>query len=417
MSHRTDRCYERLMALIGLLALSAMLPIQSANAAVKTRQFTFENGTVGGSAATILNTVTGPFTGVPPATFGGVATDFFDTGGLSIPDSTPVQDWVTANYDSSPDYTAQGTAPVYVNVANASPLDSPAPGSNVGLQFNGTNVLTGQGFRGTYITDAALASNAAANGGTAIPDGGTVSTSFTVLAQGWVRPSVAGQGTVQTVWALGTDLGAPRITADGFWEMANVSVIPDTVTTKPVVFGQWQHVALLRTGGAATLYINGAVVVAAQNFFGAFPTESFVGNSIDGTQPFNGVLDNFAISGIGGLGFTVATDIDYFTDVGLPPPTGVAGDVNQDGLVNQSDYNVWSMNVGFNNTFGQGDLTTLVKGDLDGNGKIDFFDFRIIARQAAAAGVSLSVPEPASGVLIALLAVAGLTCRRAAVVR
>ena len=36
------------------------------------------------------------------------------------------------------------------------------------------------------------------------------------------------------------------------------------------------------------------------------------GSGIGGDQPFNGVIDNFAISGIGGLGFSVATDVDYF---------------------------------------------------------------------------------------------------------
>jgi hypothetical protein len=350
---------------------------------------------------------------VPDATFG-VPTDFFDTGGLSIPDGELLKDWVTANYDPSPDFTAVGTAPTYVNVANASPLDSPAPNSNVGLQFGASSgYMTSQGFRGTYITDAGLANNEAAAANT------NVFTSFTVLSQGWVRPDPAGQGTEQMVWALGTDLGAPRINADGFWEMANVSVIPDTASTRPVVFGQWQHVALLRTGGAATLYINGAVAVAAQNFFGAFPQETHLGSGIAGDQPFRGVIDNFAISGIGGLGFAVATDIDYFSDVGLPPPSGVVGDVNQDGMVNQADYDVWSMNVGFNNTFGVGDLTTLIKGDLDGNGKIDFFDFRIISRAAGNGGVTLNVgvPEPASGALLVALAVAGFACRRGIGVR
>ena len=139
-----------------------------------------------------------------------------------------------------------------------------------------------------------------------------------------------------------------------------------------------------------------------------------LGAGIGSTEPFNGVIDNFAISGIGGLGFTIATDVDYFSDTGLPPPSGVAGDVNQDGQVNQTDYNIWAMNVGFNNTFGQGDLTTLVKGDLDGNGKIDFYDFRIIARQAAAVGATLSVPEPASCALLLSASIAVIACRRRA---
>ena len=67
------------------------------------------------------------------------------------------------------------------------------------------------------------------------------------------------------------------------------------------------------------------MAVAAQNFFGAFPNEVALGGGIGGVEPFAGVIDNFAISGIGGLGFSVSNDIDYFTDLGLPAPSGVAG--------------------------------------------------------------------------------------------
>lgn len=387
-----------------------------ARGAVKTRLFTFENGTAGADATTVLNSVTGPFKDVPDATFG-VPTDFFDSGGNGIADGTGLGDWVAQTYVKNPGFAPLITPPKYVSVANGSPLDSPVPNSNIGLQFTASgNSLTGQGFRGTYITDAAIAANApAANA----DPGANVFTSFTAVSQGWVRPDASGSGTRQQVWTMGTDLGAPVITDDGFWEMANVSVIPNTKTTTKVKFGEWQHVAILRTGGAATLYINGAVAVAAQNFFGAFPSEVTLGAGIGGIEPFAGVVDNFAVSGIGGLGFSVAADIDYFKDLGLPVPSGIAGDVNQDGKVDQADYNIWSANVGFNNTFGVGDLTTLVKGDLDGNGKIDFFDFRIIAGQASAAGVTLAVgvPEPASGALLVAACAAGIAIRRRVGVR
>ncbi len=413
MSRPLFRLLARVVCAAGVPALIVALTAPHVCAAVKTRQFTFEDGTVGSQSTTALNTITGPFTAVPDAVFG-VPTDFFDSGGVAVPEGMPLGDWVSQIYDPSPDFTALATPPTYVNVANGSPLDSPAPNSNVALQFTTAgNFMGGQGFRGTYITDAGVANNELAVANT------NVFTSFTVLHQGWVRPNPASQGTRQTLWTLGTDLGAPRITEDGFWEIANVSVIPDTKTTRTVSFGTWTHVAILRTGGAATLYINGSVAVAAQNFFGAFPTETTLGSGISGAEPFDGVIDNFAISGIGGLGFTIATDVDFFSDTGLPPPSGVVGDVNQDSLVNQADYDIWSMNVGFNNTFGQGDLTTLVKGDLDNNGKIDFFDFRIIARQAAAAGVTLtlSVPEPASSALLLAASIAGIAFRRRAAAR
>jgi hypothetical protein len=394
-------------------ALAVGLAAAPACAAVKTRQFTFENGTVGQPGSTLATSITGPFKDVPDATFG-LPTDFLDSGGNAIPGGIGLDDWLEQSYDPTPDFTSTGTHPTYVNVANGSPLDSPVPNSNVAIQFGAAGqFVSGQGFRGTYVSDEGVASNAPS------VDGTNTFTSFTVLSQAWVRPDPAGQGTAQALWALGTDLGSPRITDDGFWELANVNVIANKKSTRAVQFGAWTHVAILRTGGAATLYINGSVAAAGpgpgeNGFFGAFPTETYLGSSLAGVDPYQGLIDNFALSGIGGLGFSVSGDIDYFSDLNLPVPSGVAGDVNQDGVVNQTDYEIWSTNTGFDNTFGLGDLTTLVKGDLDNNGKIDFYDFRIIARQATAGGVTLNigVPEPASGVMIAVVAAVGLAYRR-----
>jgi hypothetical protein len=383
------------------------------SAAVKTRQFTFENGTVGQPGGTLLNTITGPFKDVPDATFG-LPTDFLDTGGNAIPGGMGLGDWIAQTYDPSPDFTSTGNHPTYANVANGSPLDSPVPNSNVAIQFGagGGQFVSGQGFRGTYVSDAGVANNDPS-------DANNTFTSFTVLSQAWVRPDPAGQGSAQALWALGTDLGSPRITDDGFWELANVNVIAPKKSAVAVQFGSWTHLAILRTGGAATLYVNGSVAAAGpgpgeNGFFGAFPLETYLGSGLAGLDPYQGLIDNFALSGIGGLGFSVSGDIDYFSDLGLPVPSGVAGDVNQDGQVNQADYAIWSTNAGFDNTFGLGDLTTLVKGDLDNNGKIDFYDFRIIARQATAAGETLvlNVPEPAGAALLAVAAAAGVAFRR-----
>jgi PEP-CTERM motif len=62
-------------------------------------------------------------------------------------------------------------------------------------------------------------------------------------------------------------------------------------------------------------------------------------------------------------------------------------------------------------------LTSLVKGDLDQNGKVNFFDFRVIARAVTGTGAVLSfggsgVPEPASGVLLLVGLVAAAVVRR-----
>ncbi|RIK85078.1 MAG: hypothetical protein DCC67_04385 [Planctomycetota bacterium] len=391
-------------------ATLAVLTIGSADTALagrKTRLFTFENGSPGATTSTALNTITGPFKDVPDSVFG-APFDYYDVGPGGIPGGSLLGDWVAANYDPSPDFTAQlGGQPTYVNVANGSPLDSPVPGSNVALGFSGANqAMTSQGFRGTFIADAAVASNAPS-------DSNNTSTSFTVLSQAWVRPDAAAAGTSQVVWSVGTEMGGVRITPAGVWELTSMGPPGDVTSSRPVSFGDWTHVAVLRTGGAGSLYINGTIAAQANGFFNAFANEIVLGADPFFAEPFRGVVDNFSTVGTAGFGITISTDLDVFSDLGLPQPSGVAGDVDQDGDADQADYNIWSTNVGFNNTFGQGDLTTLIKGDLDQNGKIDFFDFRIIARQAAGAGVTLSlaVPEPA-GALVIALGLAALVMRR-----
>jgi hypothetical protein len=176
-----------------------------------------------------------------------------------------------------------------------------------------------------------------------------------------------------------------------------------------VAFGEWTHLAVLRTGGAGSLYVNGSVAATANGFFNTWPADITLGSDSNSAEPFAGVIDNFSTVGTAGFGVVVSTDLDVFADLGLATPSGVAGDVDQDGDADQTDYNIWSTNAGFDTEFGQGDLTTLIRGDVDQNGKVDFFDFRIIAGAAAAAGATLSladnaVPEPAS----ALLLMAGL---------
>jgi hypothetical protein len=243
--------------------------------------------------------------------------------------------------------------------------------------------------------------------------GSNTSTSFAVLSQAWVRPDPAASGTSQVVWAVGSEMGGVRITPGGFWELTSLGPPGDATSTRSVSFGDWTHLAVLRTGGAGSLYVNGTVAATANGFFNAFANEVVLGADAALGEPFSGVVDNFSTVGTAGFGITISTDLDVFADLGLPQPSDVAGDVDQDGDADQADYNVWSANAGFNNNFGQGDLTTLIKGDLDQNGKVDFFDFRIISRHAAANGVAISaaVPEPAAAVLLAIGATAACVAR------
>jgi hypothetical protein len=235
--------------------------------------------------------------------------------------------------------------------------------------------------------------------------------SFNALSQAWLKPDSAKQGQQQNVWSLGNDNGGVGITADGFWQIIASSSIPDTASTTPVAFDEWTHVAIYRTGNFARLYVNGSLVVSGANFWNGVGLVT-VGNRTSEVPStslahYDGAIDDFAISGFGFdgvFGLNPAEDIDFFADLVI---TGVPGDVDQDGDADQDDYNIWSTNVGFNSGLGSGDPSTLLIGDLDQNGRVNYFDFIEIVAAARAEGNQLvlgSIPEPSALILVAAAA-------------
>jgi hypothetical protein len=221
--------------------------------------------------------------------------------------------------------------------------------------------------------------------------------SFASLSQAWVNPSADGSGSDQSIWALGSDNGGAGITSDGFWQLQSVSTIPNTKSPVAVEFGEWTHVAVFRGGNSARLYINGELAISGDGFWGAV-NDVVVGNDLNGTGAFAGLIDEFNIAGFSDFAFDPVADIDF--DAG-PEPTGVVGDVDQDGDADNDDYLIWSANVGFNNELGAGDVSSLLRGDLDGNGRINFFDFQILA-EAVNAGPVNGVPEPTSATMLVI---------------
>ncbi len=232
--------------------------------------------------------------------------------------------------------------------------------------------------------------------------------SFTTLSQGWVRPSSDGLGEIQTVWAVGNDNGGVGITEDGFWQLNSGGNAGSAVSEAPVAFDEWVHLAVLRGGNGGTLYLNGSVAVVNDGFWNA-PGDFYLGSGVGEENYFNGAIDDFVISGFGDGTFDPIADIFFLdpTDV-----SGVFGDVDQDGIVDQIDYDQWSANVGFDNGQGVGDFTTLVRGDVDQNGRINFFDFEIIRNEAMAVGNVIAIPEPNAQLLMVLALVSGLAIRR-----
>jgi hypothetical protein len=123
--------------------------------------------------------------------------------------------------------------------------------------------------------------------------------------------------------------------------------------------------------------------------------------SLDGTY--------LKFSGLTGSSFTLTTNTELTMPNGFRAPvngiqivrTVVPGDVNNDGQVNLTDFHIIRGNLfKTGQTRAQGDL-------VGGDGIVDFADFRewkVRAPAGMAAGVSLSgnIPEPTSGILLAV---------------
>ena len=196
---------------------------------------------------------------------------------------------------------------------------------------------------------------------------------FAALSQAWVKPDAASRGRRQAVWSLGNDNGGVGITEDGHWEFIATSIVPDTASDVEVEFDEWTHVAVLRGGNGATLFVNGAAVADGDGFWNGVGGVT-VGDRSSDSAPFHGVIDDFNIAGFSDLAFDSLRDVDFFGG----QSSDVVGDVDLDGDVDANDYAIWSDNVGFDNELGGGDGLTLRMGDLDQNGRIDYFDLGII---------------------------------------
>jgi hypothetical protein len=170
------------------------------------------------------------------------------------------------------------------------------------------------------------------------------------------------------------------------------------VSSRSVAFDEWQHVAVYRHGNGGQLYVNGSLQTTNAGFWNG-PGDLVVGGGPGGVDLFDGAIDDFFISGFTATNntFSSVEDIEFFDPENL---SGVLGDVDQNGIVDQDDYAIWSANAGFDNGLGAGDPNTLFVGDVDQNGRVNFFDFNIIVTEAMAAGSPIVVPEPAGSLLL-----------------
>jgi hypothetical protein len=216
--------------------------------------------------------------------------------------------------------------------------------------------------------------------------------------EAFLKPDPSLAGTESVFFTNGAQFSM-GMTADGFFYVNTTG--PGTT---PVKYGQWQHVAFFTTGSFWQIYVDGVAQFATlPNFdFGAPSGVATLGsdNVSSPETSYTGLIDEHRV----------------FTWAGAFNPNDLlwfqgrkAGDVNEDGLVNSADYNIWRANAGV-------DLTPLTAlqgralGDLNGDRQINLVDFGLI-KSNKSPGASLGIPEPTAAALL-LVGIGAVALRR-----
>lgn len=272
----------------------------------------------------------------------------------------------------------------------------------------------------------------------AIGDGTSV-TSFTVL-----RPNVTTAGTlgVQAVWAKrGNDASLLElgIGSTGRYNYVTYDSFTEYRATNPATANKWQIVGqnIVEAGNGDPLkfFVNDTENPAAP--FTLNPVSTNGGVVVDRNDGINndpvGVVEPFGIGGHGqdccgegeafsgniaeiiiyGRALSVAETnqvYSYLTTKYLGGVAALAGDYNGDGIVDAGDYVVWRDNLGQFIGLSNENPLAATEGFVDE----EDYDYWVAnyGMTAAAFANSLSVPEPATGGLAAILFVAVAARRR-----
>jgi hypothetical protein len=143
-------------------------------------------------------------------------------------------------------------------------------------------------------------------------------------------------------------------------------------------------------------------ISSAATGLGVVGVDPFAGESLqvlksdafwNGTSPAqNFTGSSFANVKVNGGFATVNYTNGYVTLTNIFSNPKLAGDINNDGLVDVADYDIWAANVGMTGA-------TWLQGDLNGDGLVDVADYDI---WAANVGATSATPEPISMIILAI---------------
>lgn len=223
---------------------------------------------------------------------------------------------------------------------------------------------------------------------------------FRVGMEAWIKVDPSMEGTPTVPFGNGTGYHL-SIDEEGY-VLANAGNTFTPIGVTPIRYGEWEHVAFWSTGSFWQVYLNGVPQLdpTAEFNYGTPSGDATIGSDREGFAEYIGLVDEHRV--FTWTGAFNPTDLNYYSQ-------RAAGDVNENGVVDQEDYDIWRANVGSDVT-GLALLEGRGRGDLNGDRIVDLDDFAEIKANLSP-DVVLVVPEPTS-LLPALMGIGLLLIRR-----
>ncbi|MDZ4783967.1 MAG: LamG-like jellyroll fold domain-containing protein, partial [Planctomycetia bacterium] len=218
---------------------------------------------------------------------------------------------------------------------------------------------------------------------------------FRIGMEAWVWIDPVMENTEFVPFTNGSGMGFVG-TADGQWTTYGTGGFP---LAGEIRYGEWQHIAFATNGSQWNFYLDGVQTVFAHGgTYGATSGSISIGGDSNGDRRMTGFVDEARLFRWGNI---LPNQLNLQIDDLLIYSGLTKGDVNADGIVDATDYDVWRANVGADISALTG-IESLELGNVNHDDRIDLDDFGII-KASQTPGAS-PVPEPSTWVLAGIAA-------------